>query len=82
MVVLTDSIFQPLSVLIVRVLKTMPDLPATFMVTGIAPVVPGKTFQGIGGSCATVQPQDDPTWLIETSPEETFVKLKTICATG
>src|SRR5688572_9762835 len=58
---LTESILKPLSVLMVSVLKIVPDLPARFMVTGMAPFVPGGTLQGMGGNFATVQPQDVPT---------------------
>ena len=75
MIALTMRDFVPLSVLTVTVLKTTPLLPARFIVTGITPFVPGVSFQGSGGSCATVQPHEVPTLLMVTSCGETFVKL-------
>ena len=46
------------------------------MATLICPLVPGGKCHGIGGSSATVQPQDVVTLLITTSDGDVFVKLK------
>ena len=75
MLIFTDSIWEPLSVLMFTVLTSVPLLPARFTFMPIWPLPPDSIFQGKGGNCAVVQPQDGWTFNIVTLDEETLVKL-------
>lgn len=82
MAILTESTWEPLSVLTVTDLKSVPLLPARFTVIPILPLVPGAIIHGNGGNCAVVQPQDGCTLVIIILLDEVLVKLKVRCASG
>src|SRR5438128_1137859 len=74
MLTLSIKVFTPAFPLTVTVLTTVPNLPARLTEIGMVALVPGGRCQGIGGVCASVQPQEGWTLLITTSDGETFVR--------
>src|SRR5258706_16399259 len=78
----TYNTFVPWSVTTVRVLTTVPCLPAIFMVAPISPPAPGAIVQGVGGTFAMVQPQEVCTLVMMTLVAAMLVtqKLKVACA--